>query len=117
MGAIAQGKVISFSEPKRNRVVILVEEDPERLYRLITHELTHIFAFDVIPRSRTYVRRVPSWIDEGFAEYMTDVWDPANLAKVRDIVAADRVPRMTAVAGPINIDGIVRRRSSRSRGL
>ena len=105
VGAIAQGKVTGFSEPKRNRVVILVEEDPERLYRQITHELTHIFAFDVIPRSRTYVRRVPSWIDEGFAEYMTDVWDPANLAKVRDIVAADRVPRMTAVAGPINIDG------------
>ena len=105
VGAIAQGKVTGFSEPKRNRIVILVEEDPERLYRQITHELTHIFAFDVIPRSRTYVRRVPPWIDEGFAEYMTDVWDPANLEKVRDIVAADRVPRMTAVAGPIDIDG------------
>jgi beta-lactamase regulating signal transducer with metallopeptidase domain len=104
--AIAQGTVTGFSEPKRNRVVLLIEEDQDRLYRQITHELTHIFAFDVIPRSATNIRRVPSWIDEGFAEYMTDVWDPANLGKVRDIVAADRVPRMTAVAGPIDIDGL-----------
>jgi beta-lactamase regulating signal transducer with metallopeptidase domain len=104
--AIARGTVTGFSEPKRNRVVLLIEEDQDRLYRQITHELTHIFAFDVIPRSTTNVRRVPSWIDEGLAEYMTDVWDPVNLGKVRDIVAADRVPRMTAVAGPIDIDGL-----------
>ena len=85
---------------------LLIEEDQDRLYRQITHELTHIFAFDMIPRSRANVRRVPAWIDEGFAEYMTDVWDPANLRKVRDIVAADRVPRMTTVAGPIVMDGL-----------
>ena len=80
-GAIARGEVTSFSEPRRNRVVILVEEEPDRLYRLITHELTHIFAFDIIPRSPTNVRRVASWIDEGFAEYMTGVWDPDDLSR------------------------------------
>jgi hypothetical protein len=104
--AIAQGTVTGFSEPRRNRVVLLIEEDQDRLYRQITHELTHIFAFDVIPRSRTNVRRVPSWIDEGLAEYMTNAWDPARLGQVRDIVASGRVPRMTALAGPIDIDGL-----------
>ena len=101
-GAIARGEVISFSEHKRNRVVILVEEEPDRLYRLITHELTHIFAFDIIPRSPTNFSRVPVWIDEGLAEYMTGVWDPANLKQIQDLVAADNVPKMAALAGSVN---------------
>ena len=98
-GAIARGEVRSFSEHRRNRVVILVEEDPDRLYRLITHELTHIFAFDIIPRSPSNVGRVAIWIDEGFAEYMTGAWDPDDLSQVRDLVVADNVPRMSALAG------------------
>ena len=105
-GAIARGEVISFSEHRRNRVVILVEEEPDRLYRLITHELTHIFAFDVIPRSTTNVRRVPAWIDEGFAEYMTGVWDPEELRKVQNVVVADTVPQMTALSDSVDIGSL-----------
>ena len=101
-GAIARGEVKSFSEHRRNRVVILVEEEPDRLYRLITHELTHIFAFDIIPRSTTNVRRVPSWIDEGFAEYMPGVWDPDSLQQMRDLVLMDRVPKISALAGTVD---------------
>ena len=101
-GAIARGEVTSFSEPRRNRVVILVEEEPDRLYRQIAHELTHIFAFDIIPRSTTNVRRVPSWIDEGFAEYMAGVWDPNQLQQMRELVLADRVPRMFALTGSVD---------------
>jgi beta-lactamase regulating signal transducer with metallopeptidase domain len=102
-GAIARGDVISFSEHRRNRVVILVEEEPDRLDRLVIHELTHIFAFDIIPRSATNLRRVPSWIDEGFAEYMTGVWDPDRLKQVRDLVVSDNIPKMSAVTG--NVEG------------
>ena len=98
-GAIARGEVTGFAEPKRNRVVLLAEEEPDRLYRQITHELTHIFAFDIIPRSRSNERRVPVWIDEGLAEYMTDVWEPADLTQVHDLVAANNVPKMTAFTG------------------
>jgi beta-lactamase regulating signal transducer with metallopeptidase domain len=100
-GAIARGDVISFSEPRRNRVVILVEEEPDRLYRLITHELTHIFAFDIIPRSPANVHRVPSWIDEGFAEYMTGAWDPDRLQQMRELVLTDRVPKISALTGTV----------------
>jgi beta-lactamase regulating signal transducer with metallopeptidase domain len=98
-GAIARGEVAAFSEHRRNRLVILVEEEPDRLYRLVTHELTHIFAFDIIPRSSTNVRRVAPWIDEGFAEYMTGVWDPDNLRQMRDLAMAGNVPKMSAVTG------------------
>jgi hypothetical protein len=105
-GAIARGDVISFSEPRRNRVVMLVEEEPDRLYRLIIHELTHIFAFDVIPRSTTNVRRVPAWIDEGLAEYMTGVWDPEDLRQVQNVVVADTVPQMTALSDSVDIESL-----------
>jgi hypothetical protein len=101
-GAIARGEVISFSEHRRNRVVILVEEEPDRLYRLITHELTHIFAFDIIPRSENNVGRVSPWIDEGFAEYMTGVWDPTYLQQMRELVLADTVPKMFALTGSVD---------------
>jgi hypothetical protein len=95
--AIIRGQVTSFTEPTRSRIVILIEEDPDRLYQRITHELTHAFAFDLIPRSGTSNARVPTWIDEGLAEYMAGVWDPARLAQVRDLVSADSVPTMTAL--------------------
>ena len=35
--------VTSFSEPTRDRIVILLDEDPDRWYAQVTHELTHIF--------------------------------------------------------------------------
>jgi beta-lactamase regulating signal transducer with metallopeptidase domain len=101
-GAIARGEVFSFSEPRRNRVVILIEEEPDRLYRLITHELTHIFAFDIIPRSPANLHRVPLWIDEGFAEYMTGVWDPDRLQQMRELVLTDRVPKISALTGAVD---------------
>jgi beta-lactamase regulating signal transducer with metallopeptidase domain len=102
VGAIARGEIESFSEPRRNRVVMLFEEDPDRLYRLITHELTHVFAFDVIPRSPGNNSRVPAWIDEGLAEYMTATWDPAHLNQVRDLVVTDKVPALSELVGGID---------------
>jgi beta-lactamase regulating signal transducer with metallopeptidase domain len=100
--AISRGQVNAFSEPRRNRVVILIEEQRDRLSRLVTHELTHIFAFDIIPRSPTNIRRVPPWIDEGLAEYMTGVWDPDALRQMRDLVVADSVPKVTLLAGDLD---------------
>ena len=94
---IAKGDVTSFSEPRRNRVVILAEDEPERLYRLITHELTHIFAFDIIPRAATNAHRVPLWIDEGFAEYMRGSWEPAALEQIGNLVAARTVPKVASL--------------------
>jgi hypothetical protein len=86
---------------------MLVEEEPERLYRLITHELTHIFAFDIIPRSPGNVHRVPSWIDEGFAEYMTGVWDPEHMQQMRELVLTDRVPKISALTGTVGRQSLI----------
>ncbi len=42
--------VLAFAEPERNRMVLPIDQPSDQLYQLITHELTHIFEFDIIPR-------------------------------------------------------------------
>ncbi len=49
-GELPEG-VLAFAEPYRDRMVLPIDEPSDALYRLITHELTHIFEFDIIPRS------------------------------------------------------------------
>ena len=96
-GASPEG-VGAFAEPQRDRIVLPLDEPPDGLYRLITHELTHIFMFDVVPRSLIR-QRVPLWVDEGMADYMADVWRPLDLMQVRDVSVSDSVPSMTDFQG------------------
>ena len=84
----------AFAEPYRLRIVLPIDEPPDLLYRLVTHELTHQFAFDIIPRS-VIRRRIPLWVDEGLADYMAGVWRPLDLMAVRDAALSDIVPRMS----------------------
>tara|TARA_B100001123_G_scaffold450900_1_gene624853 strand:- start:3639 stop:6770 length:3132 start_codon:yes stop_codon:yes gene_type:complete len=84
----------AFAEPYRNRIVLPIDEDPDGLYRLVTHELTHIFEFDIIPRG-LISQGVPLWVDEGLADYMAGVWRPLDLMQVRDVAVSDNVPSMT----------------------
>ncbi|MSO45523.1 MAG: hypothetical protein EXQ59_01980 [Acidobacteria bacterium] len=94
----AQEGVGAFAEPSRNRIVMPIDEPPDLLYRLIVHELTHIFEFDIIPTS--LIRRsVPLWVNEGLSDYMTGIWRPIDLMTVRDAAVADIVPKMTKLEG------------------
>jgi Omp85 superfamily domain/WD40-like Beta Propeller Repeat len=86
--------VAAFAEPQRDRMVLPIDEPPDQLYRLIAHELTHVFEFDIIPRGLVQ-RGVPLWVDEGLADYMAGVWNPLDLMTVRDVAIADIVPKMT----------------------
>src|SRR5262249_34458126 len=43
--------VLAFAEPYRDRMVLPIDQPSDELYHLITHELTHIFEFDIIPRT------------------------------------------------------------------
>jgi hypothetical protein len=86
--------VLAFAEPQRDRMVLPIDEPPDQLYDTILHELTHIYEFDIIPRS--LIRRgVPPWVDEGLANHMTGVWNPLDLMTVRDAAIADTVPKMS----------------------
>ena len=61
---------------------------------MITHELTHIFEFDVIPRG-LLGSSIPLWVDEGLANYMAGYWNVLDLMQVRDAALTDNVPRMS----------------------
>jgi hypothetical protein len=86
--------VLAFAEPERNRMVLPIDEPSDRLYELITHELTHIFEFDIIPRG-IVGGGLPLWMDEGLSDYMAGEWNVVDLMTVRDAALTDNVPRMS----------------------
>src|SRR5512132_241419 len=102
-GELPEG-VLAFAEPYRERMVLPIDEPSDALYRLITHELTHIFDFDIIPRSLLH-RSLPLWVDEGLSDYMTGYWQPFDLMTVRDAAIADIVPSMSDFEGVQFADG------------
>ncbi len=94
----AQEGVGAFAESDRSRMLLPMDEPPDLLYRLIVHELTHIFEFDIIPQS--LIRQTaPLWVTEGLSDYMTGLWRPIDLMTVRDAAIADIIPRMTEMEG------------------
>src|SRR4051812_11993316 len=102
-GEMPEG-VLAFAEPYRDRMVLPIDEPSDALYRLITHELTHIFEFDIIPRSLLH-RQLPLWVDEGLSDYMTGYWQPFDLMTVRDAAIADIIPSMSDFEGVAFVDG------------
>jgi hypothetical protein len=57
-----------------------------------THELTHVFAFDIVPV--TVRRDVPSWFQEGLAEFERSEWFARDLEFVRGLVETDAFPTL-----------------------
>jgi hypothetical protein len=75
-------------------MLLPIDDPPDQLFGLITHELTHIFEFDIIPQS--LIRRsVPLWVNEGLSDYERGQWSPIDLMSVRDAAVADTVPKMS----------------------
>ncbi len=98
----AQEGVGAFAEPSRYRILMPMDEPPDLLYRLIVHELTHIFQFDIIPTS--LIRNsTPLWVNEGMSDYMTGVWRPNDIMMVRDAAIADIIPKMSSLQGYGNL--------------
>jgi WD40-like Beta Propeller Repeat len=92
-GFVPEG-ALAFTEPSRDRMVVPIDEPPDRLQGLITHELTHVFEFDLIPRG--FVQRsVPLWVDEGLADYMRGLWDPLDVMIIRDAAVTEKVPKIS----------------------
>ncbi len=94
----AQEGVGAFAEPFRDRMLLPIDDPPDRLYGLIVHELTHQFQFDIIPTG--LIRQsVPLWVNEGQADYERGPWTPIDLMTVRDAAVADVVPKMSQLEG------------------
>lgn len=96
-GAAGEG-VGAFAEPFRQRMLLPIDNPPDRLYGLIVHELTHIFEFDIIPQG--LIRQsVPLWVNEGLSDYERGAWTPLDLMSVRDAAIADVIPNMSELQG------------------
>ncbi|MBU4123173.1 hypothetical protein KJ959_05785, partial [bacterium] len=82
-----------FSEPMKNRFVMPFYTSPREMRHIIGHEYTHINSFDIfyggfwrsLSLVRTMVYPIPLWMQEGLAEFCSDIWDPEDAAALRDI--------------------------------
>jgi hypothetical protein len=90
----AQEGVGAFAEPTRGRMLLPIDNPPDRLWGLIVHELTHLFEFDIIPQS-LMSQNVPLWVYEGLSDYERGQWTPLDLMSIRDAAVSDTVPRMS----------------------
>ncbi len=85
----------AFAVPSRNRMVLPIDLPDEGLQKLIQHELTHVFQFEILFQGRlgkALSSGAPQWFMEGMASYMGNDEDGRARAFMRDAVASDRVP-------------------------
>ncbi len=67
--------VAAFSEPVQYRMVLPIDGPPDEQYKLITHELVHIFEFSMFFEGylgRALRSNPPTWLIEVLASYLAD---------------------------------------------
>ena len=91
--------VLGVSEPILHRIGIHGDMPLDELQRLVEHELTHVFEFDILWGSQgasLFALNIPPlWLFEGLSEYSTQEWSSWSTMIVRDAVLNDRVPDIT----------------------
>jgi Tol biopolymer transport system component len=88
----------AFAEPAKNRMVLPIDMPDAELLELITHELTHIFEYEVLFQGKfgkTITANPPTWLMEGLASFMAQDEDSRDRMVLRDAVVNDRIPRIT----------------------
>ena len=84
----------AFALPSRNRMVMPVDLPDADLQKLIQHELTHVFQFEILFQGRlgkALTSSQPQWFMEGMASFFADDEDSRARAVMRDAVLSDRV--------------------------
>ena len=89
----------AFAEPISNRMVLHGDSSNEELMRTLTHELAHVFEYQVMykksSKSLFRFRPPPLWVMEGFSEFITRDWNAFSLLTVRDAVLNDMIPSLS----------------------
>jgi hypothetical protein len=83
----------SGAAPARNHVVVSVESLDTRP-GVLRHELTHHFAFEIIPEAS----RIAPWLAEGLAEHQRGLWDTGDLARAQDAVRKRQLPALASLS-------------------
>ena len=92
----------AFAEPARNRMVLPIDMPDDQLLELITHELTHIFEYEILFQGKfgkNITANPPQWMMEGLASFMAQDEDSRDRMVLRDAVVNDRIPRVSQGAG------------------
>jgi hypothetical protein len=87
----------AFALPTRNRMVLPVDLPDEKLAKLIAHELTHVFQFEIFFGGnfiRAYSSGAPQWLTEGMASYFANDEDEKDMMVLRDSVLNDQIPEI-----------------------
>jgi hypothetical protein len=74
--------------------IVLSLQSLDRGIGLVVHELSHQFAFEIMPGTS----RVAPFVIEGLAEYQRGVWAPQDLRLTRDAAATGAIPSVAVFA-------------------
>jgi Tol biopolymer transport system component len=88
----------AFAEPAKNRMVLPIDMPDGELLELITHELTHIFEYEIFFQGKfgkNVTANPPTWLMEGLASFMGEDEDSRDRMVLRDAVVTDRIPRVS----------------------
>ncbi len=89
--------VAAFAEATEDRLVLPVDDPPDELLKLLTHEITHIFEYDFFyggEVGRNLRMSPPTWVMEGLAEHVSDNLTSLDEMMLRDVVLADQIPTL-----------------------
>jgi len=92
----------AFAEPLEHRIVIPIDQPPDKLYQILTHEMTHIFEFSILFQDsfgRAVRANPPGWLMEGLASHMGKDEDSLDRMVIRDAVIHGVIPPITKVQG------------------
>ncbi len=92
-------EVGAFAEFVQNRIVLPIDEPPDKLYKLISHELTHIFQYSLFFEGylgRALRARIPTWLVEGMASYFGQDEESLDRMVIRDAVVNNFIPPIQA---------------------
>lgn len=95
----------AFALPSRNRMVLPADLPDKELQKLIQHELTHVFQFEILFQGRlgkALTSSPPQWFMEGMASFFGDDEDARAKAIMRDATLSDRVA--SVAEGPRGYD-------------
>jgi len=95
--AEVQRAIASRSYPgNREHILLALDAPAMQADGDFVHELTHVFAFDIIPV--TMHRELPTWLQEGLAEFERGEWASSDLGMVRDLLRANRLPALSRLS-------------------
>jgi len=94
----------AFSEPFQGRIVIPIDQPPDKVFQVLTHELVHIFQYSIFygDSLRRVVRSAPpGWIMEGLASYIAEDEDNIDRMVIRDAVVNNILPTLEQLNVPM----------------